>query len=256
MTGPLAEERRGPLGVLRLDRPPENRLSRELLDSIADELRRFEADTSISVIAITGTGPWFCAGAQMDAQGPAATEQLLAFGEAWLRVRDTIADLGKPVVASVNGTAFAGGLALTALADLSFAVPHATFGLPELQYGVFPLLVLAAVVDVLPKKTMFDLIYRGRVLTAEEARSSGLVNEVADVAGIDAMLDVLAERLTSANPVALRIGRRAYFAMDGLDGHRRMAHAGSMAANLHRTEVASQRYRQRIEAAERDTGRG
>ena len=255
MNGPLAEERRGSLGVLRLDRPPENRLSRELLDAIADGLRRFEADASISVVAITGTGRWFCAGAQMDAQGPEATEQLLAFGEAWLRVRDTIADLGKPVVASVNGTAFAGGLALTALVDLSFAVPRATFGLPELQYGIFPLLVLAAVVDALPKKTMFDLIYRGLVLSAEEARSYGLVNEVADITGIDAMLDALAVRLASANPVALRIGRRAYFAMDGLDGHRRMAHAGAMAANLLRTEVASERYRQRMESAEGDAGR-
>lgn len=255
MNGPLAEERRGPLGVLRLDRPPENRLSRELLDAIAGGLRRFEADPSISVIAITGTGPWFCAGAQMDAQGPAATEQLLAFGEAWLRVRDTIADLGKPVVASVNGTAFAGGLALTALADLSFAVPDATFGLPELQYGIFPLLVLAAVVDALPKKTMFDLIYRGRVLSAEEARSYDLVNDVADATRIDATLDALAARLASANPVALRIGRRAYFAMDGLDGHRRMAHAGSMAANLLRTEFAAERYRERIESAARRTDR-
>jgi len=253
MSEPLVEERRGPLALLRLDRPPENRLSRELLDAIASGLHRFEADPSTSVIAITGTGEWFCAGAQMDAQGPAATEQLLAFGEAWLRVRDTIADLGKPVVASVNGTAFAGGLALTALADLAFAVPRATFGLPELQYGIFPLLVLAAVVDALPKKIAFDLIYRGRVLSAEEARKYDLVNEVADQTGIDEQLDALAARLSASNAVALRIGRRAYFAMDGLDGHRRMAHAGSLAANLLRTEFAAERYRERIKSARKSS---
>lgn len=113
------------------------------------------------------------------------------------------------------------------------------------------MLLLGALVGA----TAFDLIYRGRVLSAEEARKFDLVNEVADPSGIDAMLDSLAAGLASANAVALRIGRRAYFMMDGLDGHDRMVHAGSMAANLLRTEVASEGYRQRLGSAETTTGR-
>ncbi len=236
------------LALLELDRPEhENRLTRELLLALARRMREAEGDTAVAAVAITGRGEWFCAGAEMPGQGNGRTERLLDFGDAWLAVRDTVADLGKPVIVGVNGKAFAGGLALTALADLAIATVDATFGLPELQYGIFPMLVLAGVADQLPRKVLFDLVYRGRVLDAAEAQRLDLVNDVVpDGQALRGSLVAFAGRLGGANPVAVRLGRRAYHAMDGLSGRQRMQYARQVAANLLGTETAADLYERRL----------
>lgn len=235
------------LALLQLNRPErEHRLSRQLLTALADALRRAEADEAVAVAAITAQGEWFCAGAEMTTATSGVTEALLDFGDAWVRLRDTMADLGKPVIVGVNGRAMAGGLALTALGDLAIAVPHATFGLPELQYGIFPMLVLGAVWEHLPRKIMFDLIYRGRVLGASEAQRLNLINDVVPADDLVSALQRVAEHLAGLNSVAVRLGRRAYHAMEGLDSHRRMDYARNVTANLLRTEAAVELYRRRL----------
>ena len=67
---------------------------------------------------------------------------------------------------------------MIALCDLAVCAEDATLGLPEAAHGLFPLLALAIVKDSLPQKVFFDLVYRARLLNANEARSLHLVNEV------------------------------------------------------------------------------
>lgn len=238
--------RDGPLLLLTLDRPEhENRLTNEVLRELVRQLDTADRDERIAAVAVTGAGAWFCAGAQMPTVTDDATEALLDFGDAWLALRDAVSGSGKPFIAAVNGRAFAGGLALTALADLAFAVPAATFGLPELQYGIFPMLVLATVIEHLPRKVAFDMIYRGRVLDAAEAARLNIINEVVGADALPAVVRAAADRLARANPVAVRIGRRGYHVMDGLNGRERMELARHVAANLLQTKAAAAAYRER-----------
>lgn len=238
--------RDGPLLLLTLDRPKhENRLTSEVLRELARHLDASDRDDRIAAVALTGAGEWFCAGAQMPTVTGDATEALLDFGDAWLALRDAVSDSGKPFIAAVNGRAFAGGLALTALADLAFAVPAATFGLPELQYGIFPMLVLATVIEHLPRKVAFDLIYRGRVLDAAEAARLSIINEVVEAEALLGVVRATTDGLSRANPVAVRLGRRGYHAMDGLNGRERMELARHVAANLLQTKAAAAAYRER-----------
>jgi len=242
----LVIEREGPLVVLRLDRPRENRLTVGLLRAIATGLTDADADDRVAAVAITGTGEWFCGGAEMPMTAEGRTEALLEFGDAWASLRERSTTLGKPLIGAINGRAFAGGLALTALTDLAFAVPSASFGLPELQYGIFPMLVLSMVISELPRKLAFDLIYRGRVLDAEEARRHGLVNEVVDASAMRGVLAETAAGFARSNPEAIRLGRRAYGVMRDLDARARMEYARHVAANLLGTRVAAETYRQRL----------
>lgn len=236
----------GPLLLLTLDRPEhENRLTSEVLRELVRQFDTADRDERIAAVAVTAAGEWFCAGAQMPTVTGDATEALLDFGDAWLALRDAVSGSGKPFIAAVNGRAFAGGLALTALADLAFAVPAATFGLPELQYGIFPMLVLATVIDHLPRKVAFDMIYRGRVLDAAEAARLSIINEVVGADALPGVVRAAADRLARSNPVAVRIGRRGYHAMDGLNGRERMEFARHVAANLLQTKAAAAAYRER-----------
>lgn len=232
--------------MLRLDRPRENRLTAELLHALAQALSEADLDPTVSAAAITGTGEWFCGGAEMPIAADRRVEALLAFGDAWAALRDNCATFGKPLIAAINGRAFAGGLALTAIADLAYAVPGATFGLPELQYGIFPMLVLSMVATEMPRKVAFDLIYRGKVLDASEASSHGLINDIVEPGRMRDVLREQAAAFTRLNPDAIRLGRRAYGVMRDLDARSRMEYARHVGANLLGSSVAAESYRQRI----------
>jgi enoyl-CoA hydratase/carnithine racemase len=247
--------RDGPLLILRLDRPNENRLTVGLMRALATAIAAADVDDDVATVAITGTGEWFCGGAEMPVAADGRTEAVLEFGGAWAGLREQCATFGKPLIGAINGRAFAGGLALTALTDLAFAVPSATFGLPELQYGIFPMLVLSMVITELPRKLAFDLIYRGRVLDAEEARRYGLVNDVIDGSAMPGALIETAARIARSNPQAIQLGRRAYGVMSDLNAHSRMEYARHVAANLLATRVAAETYRQRL-ASSKPEGTG
>ena len=88
-----------------------------------------------------------------------------------------MAHLDKPLLAAVNGDAHAGGFSVVIGCDLAIAADDATLGLPEAAAGLFPFIALAIVKDALPKKVLFDLIYRARLMSAAEARSLHVINE-------------------------------------------------------------------------------
>ena len=125
---------------------------------------------------LTGAGDVFCLGgdwrgAAPPTPGATSTPALLAMDLA-------MAQLGKPLVAAVNGDAHAGGFATVVACDLAVAADDATLGLPEAAAGLFPFIALATVKDALPKKLLFDLIYRARLMPATEALAAHLVNEI------------------------------------------------------------------------------
>ena len=125
---------------------------------------------------LTGAGDVFCLGG--DYRGAEPTDAgRNAYADALLAMDDAMARLGKPLVAAVNGNAHAGGFGLMVACDLAVAADDATFGLPEAAAGLFPFIALATVRDALPKKVLFDVIYRARLMKAAETISLHLINE-------------------------------------------------------------------------------
>jgi enoyl-CoA hydratase/carnithine racemase len=207
----LVVKRQGRIAVLTLNRPEHgNRLTTALAGEVAAALRAARDDAEIGACVLTGAGDVFCLGGDYRGAGP-TDEGRTAYADALLDMDDAMARLGKPLVAAVNGNAHAGGFGVMVACDLAVAADEATFGLPEAAAGLFPFIALATVRDALPKKVLFDLIYRARLMGAGETLSLHLINEALPRSQVLARAVAIAEQASSYNREIVALGRGLYY---------------------------------------------
>ena len=207
----LVVKRQGRVAVLTLNRPEHgNRLTTTLAGEVVAGLRAARDDAEVGACVLTGAGDVFCLGGDYRGAGPTA-EGRTAYADALLAMDDAMTRLGKPLIAAVNGNAHAGGFGLMVACDLAVAADDATLGLPEAAAGLFPFIALATVRDALPKKVLFDLIYRARLIGTEEAFSLNLINEALPRAQVLARAVALAEHASSYNSEIIALGRGLYY---------------------------------------------
>src|SRR5881394_2574155 len=176
-------ERDGPVTIVSINRPHcRNAVDGATARKLFDAFRTFDADASASVAVFTGTGGYFCAGADLKAVAAGDPNKKREIGG-----HDSIAPMGpsrlrlsKPVIAAVEGFAVAGGMELALWADMRVIADDATFGVFCRRFGV-PLIDLGTV--RLPRlighsRAMY-LILTGRPVDAEEAVAIGLANRLA-----------------------------------------------------------------------------
>ena len=192
-------EREPPIAVVRLNRPEaRNALSDALMDELVARLSELDADDEVRCIVLAGDERAFAAGADI-AELAAATAVELYQAPRVARW-DAIRKLSTPLVAAVSGWCLGGGCELAMTCDLIVASDTARFGQPETGLGIIPgaggTQRLARAVG---KALAMDMVLTGRVLSAEEARSAGLV---ARVVAKEAWLD-------EARRVASEIAARA-----------------------------------------------
>jgi enoyl-CoA hydratase/carnithine racemase len=207
----LVVERRGRIAVLTLNRPEHgNRLTTALAGELTAALRAARDDAGIGACVLTGAGDVFCLGGDYRGAGP-TDEGRNAYADALLEMDDAMAGLGKPLVAAVNGPAHAGGFGLMVGCDLAVAADDATLGLPEAAAGLFPFIALATVRDALPKKVLFDLIYRARLMNTGEALSLHVINEALPRSQVLARGIALAQQASAYDAEIVALGRNLYY---------------------------------------------
>ena len=172
-------ETRGAVGLARLNRPEaRNALSAELMEELAAVCERWDADEEIRCIVIAGSDEWFAAGADIKAMATRTLVDTLTTPAA--RFWERLAGVRTPLVAAVSGFALGGGCELALGCDLIVASETAEFGQPEILLGIIPggggTQRLARVIG---KQRAMELVLTGRRISAEEARSFGIVNTVA-----------------------------------------------------------------------------
>jgi methylglutaconyl-CoA hydratase len=165
----------GESGIARivLNRPERrNALDRAMVEELKDSLAMADADERIRVAAISGAGPDFCAGADLEEVRDAieagvltSLEDAEALGELFLLIRR----LEIPVVAVVHGRALAGGCGLATACDMILAASDARFGYPEVRLGFVPAMVMAILRRSVGEKRAFELITLGETIGAAEA---------------------------------------------------------------------------------------
>ena len=211
----LVVTRQRRIAVLTLNRAEQgNRLTTALANEVAAALHDARDDAGVGACVLTGAGDVFCLGGDYRGAGP-TDEGRHAYADSLLALDDAMARLRKPLVAAVNGNAHAGGFGLMAACDLAVAADDATFGLPEAAAGLFPFIALATVRDALPKKVLFDLIYRSRLMKAVETISLHLINEALPREHVLARAITLAEQASSYNPEIVALGRSLYYETRG-----------------------------------------
>ena len=202
-------EREPPIAVVRLNRPEaRNALSDALMDELVARLAELDADGEVRCIVLAGDERAFAAGADI-AELAAATAVELYQAPRVARW-DAIRKLSTPLVAAVSGWCLGGGCELAMTCDLIVASDTARFGQPETGLGIIPgaggTQRLARAVG---KALAMDMVLTGRILTAHEALSAGLVARVvAREAWLDEARRVAGEIATRA-PVAQRLAREA-----------------------------------------------
>ncbi|MCB9529897.1 MAG: enoyl-CoA hydratase/isomerase family protein [Myxococcales bacterium] len=202
--------------TLTLDRPARrNALSAELITALRAALAAADADREARAIVITGAGDRaFCAGGDLaggmtgGGEGfPARIAEKGLFAELITDLRG----LGKPVVARVGGDAFGGGVGLMLACDLVIAADDVRIGLPEIEVGLWPMMVTTLLVRHVGPKTALELMMLGEKHTAAAAQAMGLVNRVVPREALDAEVARVAGKLAARSPAVLAMGRRAFY---------------------------------------------
>lgn len=208
----LLRRTEGPLLHLTLAREAQrNSLSDALVGELLDALGQAATDDSVRVVVLTGAGDRaFCAGA--DLSGAAGEAGFLGGHEGRRRfaaLLRTLWEFEKPVIARVNGHALAGGLGLVVACDLAVAAEDATFGLPEVNVGLFPYMVTALLTRAISPRHALELAMTGRRIDAAEAKQLGIVHRSVPREQLDETVSQLAHQLAGKSPLVLRLGKRA-----------------------------------------------
>ena len=121
-----------------------------------------------------------------------------------------LASLGTPVIARVKRFALAGGLGLMSACHFVVAEDTAEFGTPEIDRGLFPMMIMASIFRNVPRRKGLELILLGNRFSASQALSMGLINEAVPPEELDARVQALAEELAGKPPHAMRLGLEAF----------------------------------------------
>ncbi|MEI8058406.1 MAG: enoyl-CoA hydratase-related protein [Actinomycetes bacterium] len=201
---PVRVEVDGQILIVTLDRPKANAVDAPTSRAIYEAFVQLRDDPDLRVGILTGAGDrFFCAG--WDLKAAAAGEAADAdWGGGGFAGITEFWDLGKPVIAAVNGMAFGGGFELALAADIVIAADHAVFALTEARLGLAAdaggLFIVPAIV---PKPIAVELLITGRRLSADEAARLGLVNHVVPAGELMAKAREIALRIIESAPLSV-----------------------------------------------------
>lgn len=167
------------IGLITIDRPQKrNAMSPVMVDEMTRKFWQFDGDEAIRVIIITGAGDKaFCAGHDIKDIPDGDLGHL--YEEAHMQVFLLPRQTKKPVIAAVNGAAYAGGFCMALASDMRLATPEASFAVPGARLGVVPIAGQSSrLTRVLPPAISNEMIMAGRPLSAERAEHFGFVNAV------------------------------------------------------------------------------
>jgi len=203
----LLVERDGPVAILTINRPTVlNALNAATLDELRRAVLDLKRDDTVRVAIITGAGPKsFVAGADINelaAQTPISGREHALTGQ---HVFDVIENLGKPVIAAVNGYALGGGCELAMACTLRIAADTARLGQPEIALGLIPGYAgTQRLSRLVGKGRALEIMLTGAPISAEDALRIGLVNRVVPAAELMKEALALAVQLARNAPIATR----------------------------------------------------
>jgi len=203
----LADEA-GPIARVTLNRPDKrNPIGSATCGELVQALAELKARPEVRVVVLTGAGTVFSAGGDLSAMQPATGGPAASLVDLLLAMHD----LGKPIIAMVNGPALAGGLGLMVACDLVVAADTATFGTTEIAVGLWPMMITAEITRSVGRKRTLEMMLTGRKLDAAEALASGLVTRVVPAAELEPATLALAAELAERSPAAIALGLHAFY---------------------------------------------
>lgn len=203
------------VGYITINREPQrNAITPEAIALFHDYLDEAGKDEKVRALLITGAGEKaFCTGAQLSGGVNIAGKDMFA---SYADLLNRIVSFTKPTVARVQGFCLAGGMGFMLACDIVIASEDSIFGTPEVNVGLWPMMIGALIFrNVLQKKAM-EMILLGERLTAQEALAMGLITRVVPAGDLDGEVKKVLAILTSKSPIGMKIGKQAFYAAANL----------------------------------------
>lgn len=207
-----------------------------VLQSAWDQIAK---DHSIKAVILRGAGAHFCAGHNLKEM--TARRQDADGGKAYFntlfatcsRMMMSIVQLPQPVIAEVQGIATAAGCQLVATCDLAVATDQARFATSGVNIGLFCSTPMVALSRNVTRKQAMEMLLLGEFQPAERAREMGLINQVVPVADLGQTTRAMAAKIVSKAPIAVKIGKQAFYEQADMDLASAYAFTGAaMADNM------------------------
>ena len=221
----------GFVATITVARPEKaNAFDIDMLKELSAACDDVEANAGVRVAILTGEGKAFSAGGDIRAwAGMEANE----FGHAWVRfghrVFERLATLRMPLIAAVNGPALGGGLELAAAADIRIAERHVKIGLPEAGLGMVPgWSGTQRLVRRFGAQAVRRMLIGGEVLTADEAQTLGIVDQVVETGTVLDAAKTYAARIVARGPAATEISKLMISVANGEDNGAAVEALGSI----------------------------
>ncbi|WP_017572317.1 enoyl-CoA hydratase-related protein [Nocardiopsis halotolerans] len=192
------------IATITLDSPRNrNALSARLRSELSKALADAVADDDVRGVVLTGTGPVFCAGADLKEVGAALRGEPVEPAPELPEIFEQIMAAPTPVVAVLNGAARAGGIGLVAAADIALAPESATFAFTEVRIGVVPAIISVPVSARMHSRQLSRYYLTGESFDASAAADAGLITQAVPDSGMENAVDAVLRGLRGAAPRAL-----------------------------------------------------
>ena len=222
------------LTINREDR--RNAISIEAIRLFLQYLDQAERDSEVRVVLITGAGNRaFCSGADLSADSGGDIRQGVKM---YARLLKRLSGFPKPVVARVNGACMAGGIGFMLACDIVIARNDAEFGTPEVNVGLWPMMIGALIYRNTLRKKAMEMVLLGERLAAAQALEMGLITCVAKPDRLDAEVNGVLQSLSQKSPIGIKIGKEAFYAMADMPFEEAVDYLSEKIAEVAATEDA------------------
>ncbi len=215
-----------------------NAISPDALTLFHEYLDFAETDESVRVVCITGAGEKaFCSGADLAGSLGGDSDSQALF-DRYANLISRLAAFPKPTVARVNGYCLAGGTGFMLGCDIVIAKASAKFGTPEVNVGLFPMMIGNLIFRNVPRKKAMEMILLGEKLTADQALDMGLITRVAPDTEFDVEVQGVLSALAGKSPIGMRLGKAAFAAVEQMPLEEAVLFLGGKLAEVAATEDA------------------
>ena len=204
----VAEE--ASIAIITLNRPDAlNAINRRMVSEVTEALSSFKTKDSIRCLILTGSDRVFCAGADIKEMAAQSSVEMMK-ADHLLSLWEEVGRYPKPVIAALSGYTFGGGLELAMCCDILVASASTKLGQPEINIGIIPGGGgTQRLTRAMGRYKATELILTGGVISAEEARSFGLINRVVPEKQYLEEAKKLAREIASKGPIAVRLAKQA-----------------------------------------------
>ena len=246
-------EQKERVGVITLNRPEAmNAFSSEMAKELNQALIQFDNDKEVRVIVVKGAGKAFSVGIDLSEFFGKSQREYKEWVGLMEQMNHVIAYMKKPVIASVHRFAVANGAGLLAACDLAIVAEGTKIGATAINVGLFCMGPAIPISRSIGRKRCMEMLLTGDMIDAEDAERWGLVNKVVPADQLEEATMALANKLAEKSPVALQMGKQAFYGMSDMEFGKALEYSNEMFASLCVTEDATEGINAFLEKREPD----